>query len=193
MKLQDRGKALEDQFFQKEEQEKLQALKAKQEKGERKAALRTASGMDDDKVLDRLVEIGISAGTIAAVSLVPLVEVAWADGSMEDRERDAILQGAKGKGIEEDSPSYELLQAWLAKRPGPELFDAWAAYIEALDAELTAGQLEILKRQVIDRARAVAEAAGGFLFGTFGRVAPEEKAMIEKLEAVFDKRAARAE
>ena len=48
--------------------------------------------------------------------------------------------------------------------------------------------MPVLKRQVIDRARAVAESAGGFLFGTFGRVSEEEKAVLAKLEAVFDKR-----
>ena len=192
MRLEDRGKALEDQFFQKQEAAKLEALKDKKEREERKQALRSASGMDNDEVLERLVEIGISAGTMAAVSLVPLVEVAWADGTMDDRERDAIVQGAQGKGIEETSPAYEVLLGWLSKRPGPELFEAWSAYIDALDQELTAEQVKILKRQVIDRARGVAEAAGGFLFGTFGRISGEEKAVLEKLEAVFDKRAASA-
>jgi hypothetical protein len=190
VELHDRGKALEEQFFQKEEAKKIAARKEQREKDERKEELKTASGMDDDAVLERLVEIGISAKTIAAVSLVPLVEVAWADGSMDAREREAILHGAKGKGIEEDSEAYQLLNAWLDKKPGTELFEAWSSYIGALDQELTAGQLEILKRQVIDRARGIAESAGGFLFGTFGRISEEEKKAIERLEAVFDRRAA---
>lgn len=193
MELKERGKALEDQFFQKEEAQKLHALRDKQEREERIDALRTASGMDDLDVLGKLVDIGISPTTIAAMSLAPLIEVAWADGSMDDRERQAILQGAQGKGIEDNSPALELLEGWLAKRPGPELFRAWKAYIESLSSELTAEQLKILKRQVVDRARGVAESAGGFLFGTFGRVSAEEKAVIEKLEAVFDKRGAAAE
>ena len=189
--LKDRGKALEEQFFQQEEAKKIAARKVEREKKERKEELKTASGMDDDAVLDRLVEIGISAKTIAAVSLVPLVEVAWADGQMDQRERDAILQGAKGKGIEEDSEAYKLLNAWLDKKPGKDLFDAWAGYIDALNEELTDGQLEILKRQVIDRARGIAESAGGFLFGTFGRVSAEEKEAIEDRLEAFDRRAAK--
>jgi hypothetical protein len=189
VELKDRGRALEDQFFQKEEAKKIADLRDKKAKLETKEALRTASGLDDDGVLDRLVEIGISAKTLAAVSLVPLVVVAWADGEMDKREEEAILHGAKGKGIEEGSDAYELLSTWLKRKPGNDLFDAWAGYIEALDHALTGEQLKVLKRQVIDRARAVAESAGGFLFGAIGRVSSEEKDAIAKLEAVFDRRA----
>ncbi len=190
MELKDRGKALEEQFFQKEEHRKLEALREKKEREQRKDALRAASGMDDDAVLERLVNIGISTATLSAVSLVPLVEVAWADRNLDDREKTAILHGAKGKGIEEGSAAYELLEGWLTKRPGPELFQAWSSYIDALDKELTSAQLEILKRQVIDRARGVAESAGGFLYGTFGRVSAEEKAALDRIAAVFDRHGA---
>ncbi|HUH05651.1 MAG TPA: hypothetical protein VML75_26840 [Kofleriaceae bacterium] len=189
MELKDRGRALEDQFFQQEEARKLASLKEKKDKEATKAALRTSSGLDDDDVLERLVEIGISPNTLAAVSLVPLVVVAWADGTVDKREEEAILHGAKGKGIEEGSEAYALLSKWLTRKPGEELFEAWAGYIEALDQALTSEQLKILKRQVIDRARAVAESAGGYLFGTIGRVSTEEKDAIARLEAVFDRRA----
>jgi hypothetical protein len=189
VELKDRGRALEDQFFQKEEAKKIADLREKKAKAETKEALRTASGLDDDAVLDRLVEIGISSSTLAAVSLVPLVVVAWADGEVDKREEEAILHGAAGKGIEEDSDAFKLLSSWLKRKPGSELFDAWASYIEALDEALTAEQLAVLKRQVIDRARAVAESAGGYLFGAIGRVSAEEKDVIARLEAVFDRRA----
>lgn len=193
MELKDRGKALEEQFFQKEEHRKLEALREKKEREERKDALRAASGMDDDGVLERLVDIGITTATLSAVSLVPLVEVAWADRNLDEREKNAILHGARGKGIEEGSAAYGMLEGWLSKRPGPELFEAWSSYIDALDKELTGAQLEILERQVVDRARGVAESAGGFLYGTFGRVSTEEKAALERIAAVFARRGASAE
>src|SRR3954468_6960514 len=89
-----------------------------------KDELRRASGMTDDAVLDKLVGLGLRANTIAALSLVPLIQVAWADGTVQDNERTAILQGAHGRGLEQGSAGYELLQSWLKKQPGGELLDA---------------------------------------------------------------------
>jgi hypothetical protein len=185
--LKDRGKALEDEFFRKEESKQLAALKDKKERGEQRKALAAASGMTDEAVLDKLIDSGITAETMTAVSLVPLVAVAWADGSIQDNERNAILASAKGKGIEEGSAAYEMLSAWLARKPGRDLVKAWESYIEALDAKLTGEQIKILKRQVMDRARDVASAAGGFI--GIGKISGDEEKVLERLEAAFDRRA----
>jgi len=187
--LKDRGKALEEEFFKREEARKLAALKGKQERGELRTALAAASGMTDEQVLDHLIDAGITAETMTAVSLVPLVAVAWADGSIQEREREAILHSARGKGIEEGSPAYEMLAAWLQRKPGRDLVAAWESYIEALDAKLTGAQLDILKRQVLDRARDVATAAGGFL--GVGKISGQEEKVLERLAAAFDRRGAR--
>lgn len=189
MDLKDRGKALEEAFFKHEESRKLAVYKDQAERAEIKKALAAASGMTDEGVLDALIDAGITAETMTAVSLVPLVTVAWADGSIQHNERVAILHAAKGKGIEEDSPAHAMLSLWLNNKPGRELLTAWEAYVEALDAKLTGEQLKILKRQVLDRARDVANAAGGFL--GIGRISDREKKVMGRLEAAFDRRAAK--
>jgi hypothetical protein len=182
--LDDRRKSLEDEFFHKESQKDLAKLREKLAKQTTKDELRKASGMEDDAVLDKLVALDISAETVAALSLVPLLKVAWADGAVQDRERDAILQGAEEKGIAKDSPAFELLEGWLSSEPEDKLFDAWAAYIKALRGELSEEQGQILKNQVIRFAQVVAEAAGGFL--GIGKVSAEEKAAMAWIEAIFD-------
>ncbi|HTM21282.1 MAG TPA: hypothetical protein VL172_12265, partial [Kofleriaceae bacterium] len=179
---------LEEEFFRREEASKLAAYADNKEREPLRKELAAASGMTDTAVLDKLIDCGITAKTMTAVSLVPLVAVAWADGKIQDNERNAILQSAKGKGIEEGGPAYEMLSAWLARKPGTELIRAWEAYIEALDAKLTGEQIKILKRQVMDRARDVAGAAGGFL--GVGRVSSDEEKVLERLESVFDRRSA---
>jgi hypothetical protein len=50
--LQDREKALENQFFDKENKEKLAAMKQKLEANATKDELRRASGLCDDSVLE---------------------------------------------------------------------------------------------------------------------------------------------
>lgn len=183
--LEERGRALEDQFYEKENQEKLAAMKEKLDEQRSKDELRKASGMSDEAVLDQLVALGLRANTIAALSLVPLIQVAWADGTIQDNERTAILQGAHGKGLEEGTDGYELLQSWLKKQPGNELFTAWEAYIKALAAQLNDEQNRLLKNQIVGFAKMVAAAAGGIL--GFGKVSATEEAVLHRIEAAFQR------
>ena len=157
--LEERGRALENQFYEKENQQKLAAMKEKLESQQTREELRKASGMSDDAVLDKLVALGLKANTIAALSLVPLIAVAWADGTIQDNERSAILQGAHGKGLEQGTDGYELLQTWLSKRPDDSLFDAWESYIKALASQLNDEQNRLLKNQIVGFAKMVATSA----------------------------------
>jgi len=181
--LQDRERALENQFYDKENQEKLAAMKRKLDAQASKDELRKASGMTDDAVLDQLVALGLRSNTIAALSLVPLIQVAWADGTIQDNERTAILQGAHGKGLEQGTDGYELLQTWLAKRPDDDLFVAWEAYIKALTAQLNDEQNRLLKHQIVGFAKMVAASAGGIL--GFAKVSKDEEKVLHRIEAAF--------
>lgn len=185
--LEDRGKALEDQFFEKDNQQKLAAMKERLESQQSREELRKASGMTDDAVLDQLVALGLRSNTIAALSLVPLIAVAWADGHIQDNERTAILQGAHGKGLEQGTDGYELLQTWLRTKPRPELFAAWEAYIKALTVQLNEEQNRLLKNQIVGFAKMVAAAAGGIL--GFGKVSGEEERVLDRIEGAFPRSA----
>src|SRR3569623_1756572 len=188
--LEERGRALENQFYEKENKEKLAAMKSKLDTQSSKEDLRKVSGMTDDAVLEKLVHLGMTANTIAALSLVPLIQVAWADGQIQDNERTAILQGAHGKGLEQGTPGYDLLQTWLAKRPSDELLEAWEAYIKSLTAQLNAEQQRLLKNQIVGFAKMVAGAAGGFL--GIGRVSASEEKVLARVDAALPRPARRA-
>lgn len=181
--LEERGRALENQFFDKENKQKLAAMKSKLESQQSKEELRKASGMSDEAVLDKLVALGLRANTIAALSLVPLIYVAWADGSIQDNERTAILQGAHGKGLEQGTDGYELLQSWLSRKPSEELFTAWEAYIKALAGQLNDEQNRLLKNQIVGFAKMVATSAGGIL--GFGKVSGDEEKVLSRIEGAF--------
>jgi len=183
--LEERGRALENQFFDKENKAKLAAMKDKLDSQATREELRKASGMSDDAVLDKLVGLGLRANTIAALSLVPLISVAWADGTVQDNERTAILQGAAGKGLEPGTDGYELLQTWLSKQPTEDLFTAWEAYIKALASQLNDEQSRLLKNQIVGFAKMVASSAGGIL--GFGKVSNTEEKVLDRIEAAFDR------
>jgi hypothetical protein len=181
--LGERGKALEDEFFRKEDARlvaKLRELKAKENTREELARV---SGIKNTAILDRLVELGIHSETLVALSIVPLAEVAWADGAIDAKEEQAILDRAAKAGVTPGSPSHELLKSWLERRPEPRLLTAWTQMIQGLSESLTAEQVEALRAGLVERVRAVASASGGVL--GVGKVSSAEAEMIRQLESAF--------
>ena len=182
--LKDRKQALEESFFARENEKLLERLRAEKGQKAAKESLSEVSGITSDEVLDKLSALGIEADTWAAVSIAPLVEVAWADGTMDEKERQAILAGAETHGIAQDSSSFALLEMWLCDPPKPDLLAAWHQYIHAACQALSfEGRLR-LKTSILDGARDVAESAGGFL--GFRSVSPAEERVLGRLEQAFD-------
>ncbi len=179
--LEDRRHALEEAFFAKHDEALLRKLREADTTASRRQAVAAASGITDDAVLDRLVSLGIGSETVAALSMVPLVMVAWADGGIDERERTAILAGAADAGIDKDSPGYKVLGQWLRQPPPPSLLTAWTAYIEAVSDGLDPAARQALRDDLLSRARRVAEAAGGFL-GVGHKMSPAEGTALKRLE-----------
>jgi hypothetical protein len=182
--LKERKQSLEEEFFHKENAKKIKAMREKLKVENTREGLRKASGLTSDALLDRLVELGMSADTVAALNLIPLIHVAWADGVMQNEEREAILNGAKDRGIDSDSPAYEILDTWLANEPESTLFEAWSGYVKAFAKEhLNDEQFEELRQQILGFAQSVAEAAGGFL--GINAVAKSERDAIDAIKAAM--------
>jgi tellurite resistance protein len=182
--LGDRAKAMEESFFAKQNEALRQRLRESEETQTKKQALSAASGITDDALLDKLVALNLQGETLAALSLVPLVVVAWADGHIDSRERAAVLSAANSEGLHKEETSYQLLEQWLANPPPPDMLVKWRAYIQALSATLDNEARQTLKSAILDRAREIANVAGGFL-GIGSRVAKAEKVVLEDLARSF--------
>ena len=181
--LRDRGRSLEDEFFRREDKRLMERLTELKTAEATREALGKASGITNPAVLDKLVELGIQAHTVAALSVVPLVEVAWADGVLDAKERRAVVERA---GVARDSTAGALLEAWLDRRPDPALLGAWTHMVQAMAEQLPADEAARLKTGLLEGARAVAAATGG-LFGVGSKVSAAEATMLAKLEAAFSK------
>lgn len=182
--LGDRRAALEEAFFVKQDALLLQKLKDSEHARQKKAALAAASGITDDAVLEKLAALDIDSATLAALCLVPLVEIAWADGGIDGKERAQALAKATEAGLKKDDVSYQLFERWLSRRPPPELLAAWKEYIRALSATLNHEAVRAIKHGLLQRARSVAEASGGFL-GIRGKLSAAEGAVLAELENAF--------
>ena len=182
--LDDRRQALEESFFKKENEHLLAELREKKEHAEQRAALAEAMVIQDDTLLELMLETGLRAETWLVISLVPLVEVAWADREMASAERDAILQAAKEDGIADGSRARQLLDHWLEHRPAPALRDAWKTYVADVQIGLGDAARQALKEETLERAVTVAKAAGGIL-GLVGGVSDAEEDVLEDLRKAF--------
>jgi len=182
--LHDAGKSLEDAFFAKENARLLDQLRAKAKRDERRKALREVIQIKDEGLVDHLLDLGLGPETVLAVTLIPLAMVAWADGSIEPKEREAILRAAAEKGIVPDSIAGQVLNSWLTEPLAEELVSAWRRYIQTIWPSLTPHERSEVRQMGVDRARMVAEAAGGFL-GLGNRISAQEKAVIDDIATLF--------
>jgi hypothetical protein len=176
------AKALEEAFFADENARLLDQLRKKSARAERRAALRDVVQIQDEDYLDHLLELGIGPETVLALSLVPLMAVAWADGKLDDREREAVLNAAEKKGVAPDSPGHQLLESWLSRAPDPQLFEAWKRYMGSIWSTFTDEQRHEMRSNLMEWMTGVAEAAGGFL-GLTSKISASERAVLDEVGA----------
>ena len=79
--LKDRKNALEREFFSRQDEEAIEKLRSKNAAKARRSALQEAAGISNESVLEAIEGAGINAESLTALSLIPLIAVAWADGA----------------------------------------------------------------------------------------------------------------
>jgi len=182
--LSDRRAGLEEAFFARQNEELRQKLLDADAQQFHKESLKAATGIVDEVVIARLMQLDISTQTLAALTLVPMVMVAWADGAISAEERRAVLAGAAKEGMQPGAPGLALLEAWLHDRPDAALFDAWKDYVQSLTQNLEAPERRTLEASVLAQAHAVASATGSFL-GLTSPISTSESAMLRQLAQAF--------
>jgi hypothetical protein len=182
--LKEGADSLEEVFFIKQDQKLIEKLRELKRMEESKEALAQVSGITDDKVLGELVKLEIRPEILAALALIPLVEIAWVDGKLDDKEREAILDSTKKTGLLGGDIDRAILEEWFNHRPDRKLLEAWALYTKGLCSKLGEDQVAILKIEILGHARQVAEASGGLL-GLGQKTSAKENEMLQELEKAF--------
>lgn len=179
-----RGRALEEEFFDRQSKELLEKLRHNAGRELSLKELTAATGIQNEAVLNSLMAAGMTPSVVAALTLAPLVFVAWADGHMDEKERQALLTSAHQVGIVPGQDSYELLASWLNRAPDPNLFESWLFYISGMRDVINEADWDRLSKDILERSRSVAEAAGSFL--RLGRrISDAEKKMLGDIETAF--------
>lgn len=183
--LHERGRSLEDAFFRERDRELIAALQRKYTVEEAEKLLAAATGIADKLVLQEVSSTQAGVQVLAAMALLPLVEVAWCDGDVSAEENRAILKAAEQLGIPADSQVRNLLQNWLQNRPTADALAKWNEYVRAICAVVNAETVQKLREAVIGRAEKIAQAAGGIL-GFGNKISATERAKLDELARAFE-------
>lgn len=174
--LQNRGRALEEEYFRRRDQELVEKLRAAAEATRRREGLADQTGLTDPALVAEVEALGFTPETVALLPLMPVLQVAWAEGGIAKEERAQIQALAAARGITDGSPADVRLQAWMAENPGAAVFvkaNRLIAAVLAADgkvaSDLTVGDL-------VAYCEHVAAASGGVM--GFGKVSTEEKTLL---------------
>jgi len=116
----------------------------------------------------RVKELGVTVDPAPAFFLAPLVQVAWAEGSVTKQEHDTVLRLARERGIEVNSPAYAQLLEWLRVRPADAIFDTALEVIKNGFAVLPPEEREERIKRIVQACHEVATASGGGLAKVLG-------------------------
>lgn len=181
--LHKRGQALEDEYFRRVDEELGRRLRERLDRESSAKALAAATGLVDEVLLEHLVDAGIDATKIAGLALVPVVWVAWADGTVTSDERRAVIHASLGSNIDSESSAAQLVQHWLQERPKNNLWELWKEYATAVQASLSPSIAMLVSSAIIDQATSVAQAAGNRSGKRAINVA--EQKVIDEMKAVL--------
>jgi hypothetical protein len=177
---------LEDAFFSKQDAKLIEQLKLMEKMKEGKEALRKVSGIKSNDVLEKLIALDVRPETLVSLGQVPLVEIAWADGELDEKERKAMLKAVVDAGFEKGSINYSVIESWMTHKPSKELLTAWVHYARGLCENLTEEEKNRFREKTIDRAMQIAKSSGGFL-GLGKKISKAEQKVIDTLNTAFEK------
>jgi hypothetical protein len=134
-------------------------------------------------LLQELEALGFTPETVSLLPLVPIVEVAWAEGGISDEERRLIGQFARERGIAPGTPADEKLAAWLRTQPSEEVFARARRLIRAMLDDRSAPGADPRIDELIRHCEEIAAASGGVL--GFRKISSEERALLQQIEAAL--------
>ncbi|MGD9510984.1 MAG: hypothetical protein AB7X49_20805 [Geminicoccaceae bacterium] len=182
----ERRQTQEDEYFRKREQELIQKMRQRAETDAARRQLAEQSGIADTEVLQDLEALGYTPDTVRLLHLVPLVQMAWAEGGVSDRERSLILDAARAGSIDDGSAAAHQLAQWLATRPTDQFFETTLRAIGALLAGQPAAERDAAQRDLLAHCTAIAAASGGILGR--GKVSDTERQLLRHISRELETR-----
>ena len=169
----------EEEYFRRQDKELIEKMRRASAAAQERLALETQTGIHDPEMLQQLQDLSFTPGTIALLPLVPVLQVAWAEGGISTAERTAIVALARSRGIGAGSEADHQLTAWLEQRPSADTFRKATRLIGAMVDHPGEGIQDITADDLLKYCEQIAHASGG-IFG-IGSVSAEERAALQQI------------
>ena len=177
--LEEIGRANEEAYHRTRDAELIAQLRAKLATEKNASDIQAETGVSDEAMLNRLAGLGITKGTLPIVHLVPLFNVAWADGEIQDAERLLLEEAAAATGIN-DGDARALFDEMLTTPPNANLVAACTAFISMLLTVLPEDEATQSRDNLVNMSIKIADACGG-VFGLWGRIEGAERTSLERI------------
>ena len=177
----DRGRALEEEYFRKKDRELVEKMRRAAEADQARGELSKQTGISDPAVLAELQELGFTGDTVILLPLMPVLELAWAEGGITAAERQMLVSLARSRGIAEGSAADRQFTAWMAERPAPEVFVKAGRLISALLDSGAPAAKGLTADQLVKYAEEIASASGGLLGLPIRAVSMEERNLLTRI------------
>ena len=181
----ERGRSIEEEYFHRKEREVIEKMRRSADAEAQRRQLAERAGVADDEVLRDLQELGYTTETVMLLHLVPLLQMAWAEGGVSPQERTLIVEAARSRGIQAGTPADQQLSGWLATRPSEQFFEKTLRAIRTILHARSPEERTTSERDLLSLSTAIAAASGGIL--GFGAVSPEERKILAKITETLDK------
>ncbi|MBF0206716.1 MAG: TerB family tellurite resistance protein [Oligoflexia bacterium] len=177
---------LEDIFFLENDKILIEKLKQMEKMKKTIEEYSNVSGITNHKILQKFIDLQIPLEIVASLAVIPLIEIAWADGKIDEQEKKMVLNSITSLGIEKTNIEHELIERWLEHKPDQKLLDAWKSYIHGICEQITQEEKKQMEEELLKHVYSIAEASGGILnTGIGNKVSNREQELINQLQSAF--------
>ncbi len=182
----------EEEYFHRKNQMLIERLRQQLKQADEAGKLSATTGIHDPDLMAWLAELGITADNAPILHLVPLFQVAWADGAIQPAERELLEQAAVETGVLPGTAAQAAFEQLLKAPPGRGYYEAALIYVRLLLAVLPPEDAANARENLQNLALQVAKAAGG-LFGVIGKVDESERTALRQISAQLEAHPAASE
>ena len=179
-RMTDRSRTQEEAYFRRKDQELLERGRQHHAREVKLQQLGDATGIADRATLEELVTLGYTADTVQLPPLLPLVMVAWADGTITSAERDVILEAATARHVGRESLASDLLADYLTHRPSEAIIDRNLRVLRTWMEALPEAQRSDTLHDLTSRCTQVASMSHG-IFGVGRKISEGERRVMDRL------------
>ncbi len=184
--LDERRRASEDDYFRKRDRELIERMRHVAAAERDRSELSAKTGLDDPALLGELQDLGFTPQTLPVLPLVPIVQMAWAEGGITPAERTLLIKVARERGITEGSPADTLLDGWMARKPTNDVFEKATRLIRAMLESGAPDAPTMSADDLINYCERIATASGGIL--GIGKISADERATLSEIATALKSR-----